>query len=206
MKSINITSTDQIAGLPAFRIRFALKAAGGTKFIWPICADHFCVSEGEAKTICDQLVVEGYIKVEDDHGVLLFYSVTSKGRKLLKSAIPDPLTKAEAMQLLTDVIEHLQIRAEHSDTPYQIRAVQLIGEVLTNAHVLPHLEIAITPIRQSIKERADVISEEEMRQYQTMFAQEMTEISPSICVRSNAVVPFISKEQSNNKRTSDQNM
>lgn len=143
-KRITLTPRDMIAGLPAMRVRQALMH--GRNILWPPCADQLSVDPKAALAVMDHLVDERYLTPGHNGGQIRMWTRTPKGYRLARAIVPQPIPRANALQLLDRTISFVNSinRLPLPEIKEHVVGVHVIGELLSSfGPTIPHLELEI---------------------------------------------------------------
>lgn len=101
--TVRITSTDQIAGLPALELRDALRYCRGDEgFYLERLADRLRLPQQETQRVLDQLVQEGYVEPWND-----WWRTTISGNALCNAKASKPVSRAKAQAELDGFMERV---------------------------------------------------------------------------------------------------
>ena len=110
-----------IAGLPAIKVRNALRRMGSSELSAEGIEQLFKVSEQDANLLVRQLQDDGFLESEVHHGKA-YYKLTSRGMSLANASAMKRMPRAKGDELLRQVLGQAQDINASKEYAFTIRA------------------------------------------------------------------------------------
>jgi predicted nucleotidyltransferase len=126
---MRVSKDEQIAGMPATSLRRAFRAMRSRAYqrlddLRAVLGEGLDLPREQAKAVVEQLIAEGYIERSD-----LGYRLSEQGLRLAAASTGRPIPRAQAEQLLTELIERAR-DINQGDSWYRIARIELLGSML----------------------------------------------------------------------------
>ena len=161
---MRITSKDTIAGMPAIKVRDALKHLRDCIWTLDTLAAYLKVDSEQGSSVIEALQKLGYIAPNAHSSGRGEWEVTNGGVRFINATAAKPITRKTADKLVREFLSRVD---EVNRTPYylyRVRKVLVFGSYLTKTYNLGDIDLAVEfEPKESNKERQRTLEDERIR-------------------------------------------
>jgi hypothetical protein len=145
---MRIKKGDRTAGLDSLKLRDYLRKYGDQRIYVGSVADKFALSEVQAETMIEELVMQDLIcrsELQLDKATVC-YETTIKGNAFGLASAAKPVSRVSVEKTLQDFIGRVRAINERQDLAYRIESVIVFGSYLSETPLLNDLDVSAEPI------------------------------------------------------------
>jgi len=142
---LDVSSTDEICGLPVKRVRDACKKLGDFEFSVEGLRKALKLKSSEHPKITDDLLKNNLIaRVQDSHASSDHYELTEQGRRLANAVLLKRINREKADELIKQLIARATEVNARAELTHWVQSLRVFGSYVSDRPDLGDIDVAVT--------------------------------------------------------------